>query len=262
MECAATRDKKNPRWNDLLDHVEELNDQLMALANFCLGDNVKAQLTDDMLPRATSSIADACLEVTDATCVTMATMRSIICKHVAETERRSNNLENVSNDNSENDEAGEITESLPITRPGKEELERVMSMMEMALSLSKSKKEVDSVHVLEQAISMMKRLAQGRECFHFWLEKVRNKNVTKKKWPWPPRQTGLQNTQPTASENFMHELGKKEISHVSCVFFLFSNPPPVLGMKLCIHACESSKLCLISGGIMALKSHHQDLCTS
>ena len=167
MEYAATRDKKNPRWNDLLDHVKELNDQLMALANFYLGDNVKAQLTDDMLPRATSSIADACLEVTDATCVIMATMRSIICKHVAETERRSNNLENVSNDNSENDEAGEITESLPITRPGKEELERVMSIMEVALSLSKSKKEVDLVHVLEQAISMMKRLAQGRECFHF-----------------------------------------------------------------------------------------------
>merc|ERR1712207_107222 len=122
----------------------------MALENFHLGDNVKAQLTDDMLPGATSSIADACLEVMDATCVMMATMRSIICKHVAETERRSNNLENVSDDNSENDEAGESKESLPITCPGKEESEHVMSTMEVASSLSKSKKEVESVHVLEQ----------------------------------------------------------------------------------------------------------------
>ena len=85
--------QKNPCWNDLLDHVKELNDQLMKLANFHLGDNVKAQLTDDMLPGATSSIADACLEVTDATCVTMATMRSMICKHVVKTERQTNNLE-------------------------------------------------------------------------------------------------------------------------------------------------------------------------
>ena len=180
MECTATRDKKNPRWNDLLDHAKELNDQLMALANFHLGDDVKARLTDDMLPRATSSIADACLEVTDATCVIMATMRSIIFKHVVETESQTNNLENVSNDNSKNDEAREITESSPITSPGKEESERVMSTMEVALSLSKSKKEVDSVHVLEHAISMMKRLAQGRECLHSE-EKVRNKCVTGKK---------------------------------------------------------------------------------
>ena len=222
MECAATRDKKNPRWNDLLDHVKELNDQLMALANFHLGDNVKAQLTDDMLPRATSSIADACLEVTDATCVMMATMRSIICKHVAETERRSNNLENVSNDNSENDEAGEITESLPITRPGKEESERVMSMMEMALSLSKSKKEVDSVHVLEQAISMMKRLAQGRECFHFRLEKVRNKNVTgkkKKSLGRQDRQVCKTHNPPQVKTSCMSLEKKKSVMCHACFFF-------------------------------------------
>ena len=89
-------------------------------------------------------------------------------------------MENVSNNNSKNDEAGEITESLPITRPGKEELEHVMSTMEVALSLSKSKKEAELAHVLEHAISMMKQLAQGQECLHFRLEKVRNKNVTKK----------------------------------------------------------------------------------
>ena len=55
-----------------------------------------------------------------------------------------------------------------------------MSTMEVALSLSKSEKEVESVHVLEHAVSMMKRLAQGRECLHFRLEKARNKNVAGK----------------------------------------------------------------------------------
>ena len=222
MECAATRDKKNPRWNDLLDHVKELNDQLMALANFYLGDNVKAQLTDDMLPRATSSIADACLEVTDATCVMMATMRSIICKHVAETERRSNNLENVSNDNSENDEAGEITESLPITRPGKEESERVMSAMEVASSLFKSKKEVELVHVLEHAISMMKRLAQGQECLHFGLEKVRNKNVTgkkKKSLGRQDRQVCKTHNPPQVKTSCMSLEKKKSVMCHACFFF-------------------------------------------
>ena len=182
MEYTATRDNKNPRWNDLLDHAKELNDQLLALANFYLGDNVKARLTDDdMMCRATSSIADACLEVTDATCVIMATMRSIICKHVDETQRQTDNLENVINDESENEKkVKEITESTQITPPGNDKLERVMTTMEVALSLSKSKKEAELAHVLEHAISMMKRLAQGRECLQSD-EKFRNKNVMGKK---------------------------------------------------------------------------------
>ena len=88
MEHTATRDENNPHWNDLLDHVQKLNDQLVALANFHLGNNVKAQLTDDEeMRRATDSIADACLEVVDATCVTVATMRSITAKHNLETKR-------------------------------------------------------------------------------------------------------------------------------------------------------------------------------
>ena len=101
MPCTATRDKSNPRWNDLLDHVNKLNDQLVALANFHLGDDVKPPMTDEgMLFRATNSIADACLEVTDATCVVAATMRSIICKHVVETKDKAKKLRNVTNDNS------------------------------------------------------------------------------------------------------------------------------------------------------------------
>jgi len=194
----------------------------MALANFHLGDDVKARLTDDMLPRATSSIADACLEVTDATCVIMATMRSIIFKHVVEIESRTNNLENVSNDNSKNDEAREITESSPITRQGKEELERVMSIMEVALSLSKSKKEVDLVHVLEHAISMMKRLAQGRECLHSE-EKVRNKCVTGKK-----KILGRQDRQVCKTHNLPQV--KFSVRYKSCMFFHLSNPPPVVAV--------------------------------
>ena len=102
MPYTATRDKSNPRWNDLLDHVNKLNDQLVALANYYLGDEVKQPITDDgMLFRATNSVADACLEVTDATCVVAATMRSIICKHVVETKARAKNLQIDSNDNSE-----------------------------------------------------------------------------------------------------------------------------------------------------------------
>ena len=47
MPYTATRDKSNPCWNDLLDHVNKLNDQLVALANFCLGDDVKPPITED-----------------------------------------------------------------------------------------------------------------------------------------------------------------------------------------------------------------------
>ena len=178
MECAATRDKKNPRWNDLLDHVKELNDQLMALANFHLGDNVKAQLTDDMLPGATSSIADACLEVTDATCVIMATMRSIICKHVVETKGWAKNLQIGSNDNLEfKNEDNQIAALSPIALSGKSKMDRVVTMMEVALSLSKFKQEDDLVHVLECAMSIMKQLAHEGEHSNS-NQNILNKNVT------------------------------------------------------------------------------------
>ena len=222
MEYTATRDNKNPRWNDLLDHVKELNDQLFALANFHLGDNVKARLTDDdMMCRATSSIADACLEVTDATCVIMATMRSIICKHVDETQRQTDNLDNVINDNSKNEKkVKEITESTQITPPGNDKLERVMTTKEVALFLSKSKKEVELVHVLEHAISMMKQLAQGQECFHFWLEKVRNKNVAEKKsLGRQDRQVCKTHNPPQVKTSCMSLEKKKSVMCHACFFF-------------------------------------------
>ena len=145
MEYVATRDIDNPHWDDLLEHVKQLNDQLLALAHFHLGK--KKKLTDDnVLPTATSSIADACLEVTDATCVVMATMRSIIHNHVAVPQGQ----------NRETDDKVVETPKHAFSPEGK--MQRVLTIMEVALSLSKSKNEEDLVHVLEQAMSMMKRL--------------------------------------------------------------------------------------------------------
>ena len=146
MECVATQDIDNPHWDNLLEHVKQLNDQLLALAHFHLGK--KKLLTDNnVLPMATSSIADACSEVTDATCVVMATMRSIIHKHVAVPQGQ----------NSETDDKDVETSKHAFSPEGK--MQRVMTIMEVALSLSKSKNEEDLVHVLEQAMSMMKQLS-------------------------------------------------------------------------------------------------------
>ena len=182
MPCTATRDKSNPCWNDLLDHVNKLNDQLVALANYYLGDEVKQPITDDgMLFRATNSVADACLEVTDATCVVAATMRSIICKHVVETKARAKNLQIDSNDNSEfENEDNQIAKLSPIELSGKSKMNRVVTMMEVALSLSKFKQEDDLVHVLECAMSIMKQLAHEGECSNL-NRKILNKNVTDSK---------------------------------------------------------------------------------
>ena len=146
MECVATRDIDNPHWDDLLEHVKQLNDQLLALAHFYLGKK-KLLTDDDVLPTATSSIADACLEVTDATCVVMATMRSIIHNHVAVPQGQ----------NRDTDDKSVETSKHTFSPEGK--MQRVMTIMEVALSLSKSKNEEDLVHVLEQAMSMMKRLS-------------------------------------------------------------------------------------------------------
>ena len=182
MPCTATRDKSNPRWNDLLDHVNKLNDQLVALANYYLGDEVKQPITDDgMLFRATNSVADACLEVTDATCVVAATMRSIICKHVVETKARAKNLQIDSNDNSEfENEDNQIAKLSPIALSGKSKMNRVVTMMEVALSLSKFKQEDDLVHVLECAMSIMKQLAHEGDCSSS-NRNILNKNVTDSK---------------------------------------------------------------------------------
>ena len=166
MPHCATRDKNNPRWNDLLDHVNKLNDQLVALANFCLGDDVKPPITEDgRLFRATNSIADACLEVTDATCVVAATMRSIISKHVVETKRMAKQLRNTGDDSSEfQDDINQIDETSHVSLSGKGKMDCVVTTMEVALSLSKIKQEKDLVHVLECAMSIMKKLAHEGEC--------------------------------------------------------------------------------------------------
>ena len=182
MLCTTTQDKSDPRWNDLLDHVNKLNDQLVALANYYLGDEVKQPITDDgMLFRATNSVADACLEVTDATCVVAATMRSIICKHVVETKGRAKNLQIDSNDNSEfKNEDNQIAKLSPIALSGKSKMNRVVTMMEVALSLSKFKQEDDLVHVLECAMSIMKQLAHEGDRSNS-NQNILNKNVTDSK---------------------------------------------------------------------------------
>ena len=75
MEYSARHDKDNPHWVSLLQHVRELNDILMEVVNHYLGKQVMARITDNnLLPKATSNLADAYLEVTDATCLVIATM--------------------------------------------------------------------------------------------------------------------------------------------------------------------------------------------
>ena len=139
--------------------MRKLNDQLVSLANFYLGNNVKAQLTDDeVMRRATGSIADACLEVVGATCVTVATMRSIIAKHNLDTKRSTikpgRDLSLI--DNNKN----HITQV-----PRKmNKTERVLTMMEVALSLSKSKNEKEIVHVLEHAMAIMVPMINEETC--------------------------------------------------------------------------------------------------
>ena len=152
MEYTALTDEKNPHWNALLEHVRELNSILVALANFYLGKNVMSQLKDaSALPKATSSIASACLEVTDATCVIMATMRSIISKHNSELQvNHASNHASIDQlnipDSIQHAETTEINKT-----------EGIPQHIEVALSLSKLKNESEIVNLLEHAISMIKR---------------------------------------------------------------------------------------------------------
>ena len=155
MEYNASRDKTNPHWSALRKHVREMNHTLVELANFYLGNNVMSRLTNDTLPKATSSIASACLEVTDATCVIMATMRSIILKHNSEQHM------NISKDNTRRDQSTTIlAESFSHTN----RLEGILQYMEVALSLSKLKKEVEIVNLLKHAISLMKKKSENKRC--------------------------------------------------------------------------------------------------
>ena len=82
MEHSVVRDNENPHWNSLLRNARQLNDELRQLSNCCLENNAMATIADhEKLPRATSNAANACLEVTDATCVVMATVRAMIKRH-------------------------------------------------------------------------------------------------------------------------------------------------------------------------------------
>ena len=163
MEYNASRDKTNPHWSALLKHVREMNGKLVELANFHLGNNVMSRLTNDnALPKATSSVASACLEVTDATCVIMATMRSIILKHNSEQHM------NISTNNTRRDQSTTNSAS-PKTRLSASvshtnQSEGILQYMEVALSLSKLKKEVEIVNLLEHAISLMKTKSPNKRC--------------------------------------------------------------------------------------------------
>ena len=163
-EYTASRDKSNPHWNELLEHVRELNHKLIELANFYLGNDVMAQLTNEnRLAKATSSIASACLEVTNATCVTMATMRSIILKNHC-VQQINNPLDiGICHDDRTRTSNSEIlfTEQVLTTN----RTEGMLQYMEVALSLSKLKNEVEIVNLLEHAISMMKTEQTNKNTF-------------------------------------------------------------------------------------------------
>ena len=86
MDYSMRRDQNNPHWNNLFRHVKELNDKLLSIANFYLCEDLTGSVKNEkILSKATSNISDACLEVTDATCVVVATMRSIIRKEIMDT---------------------------------------------------------------------------------------------------------------------------------------------------------------------------------
>ena len=83
-----------------------------------------------------------------------------------------------SNDNSEfENEDNQIAKLSPIALLGKSKMDRVVTMMEVALSLSKFKQEDDLVHVLECAMSIMKQLAHEGEHSNS-NQNILNKNVT------------------------------------------------------------------------------------
>ena len=93
MECTVVRDDKNPHWNSLLQNARRSNDELGQLSNCCLGNNTMATITDcKKLPEATSNAANACLEVTNTTCVVKATVHAMI-------KRQNSKSENIDKDN-------------------------------------------------------------------------------------------------------------------------------------------------------------------
>ena len=161
MNYSSTRDKNNPHWNTLFRHVRQLNDQLISIANFYLGDHVMARITDKtMLPKATSNIADACLEVTDATCVVMATMHSILQKYKIES-KEGEKVDNINSDVEQ--KMTQHPQSIvdgSISIPTKE-MNGVLSFVEIALLLSQKNKKGELEVLLLHTVTKIKKLLEA-----------------------------------------------------------------------------------------------------
>ena len=144
MECSVVRGNKNPHWKSLLQNVRQSNDKLGQLSNHCLGNNAMATITDhEKLPKATSNTANACLEVTDATCVVMATMRAII-------KRQNSESENIDEDDKFDCQTRDRFlngKSIPVLVPN-DDVFCVMSHVELALLMSWQKRGGEVEHLL------------------------------------------------------------------------------------------------------------------
>jgi len=177
MEYSASRDKDNPHWVSLLQHVRELNDKLMEVVNHYLGNQVMARITDDkLLPKATSNVADACLEVTDATCLVMATMRSIVKQYKVDAYhedsrdakiRRLDDKIDVDTDKNCSTWLPDrtIIETTPSTSIliSREEISAILSYVEVALLMSRKNKNTQLECLLDQATSLLKKIINGRK---------------------------------------------------------------------------------------------------
>ena len=161
MNYSSTRDKNNPHWNTLFRHVRQLNDQLINIANFYLGDHVMARITDEtMLPKATSNIADACLEVTDATCVVMATMHSILHKYKIESkEGKKVDIINLDVEQKTTRHPQSIVDG-SISIPTKE-MNGVLSFVKIALLLSQKNKKGELEVLLLHTVTKIKKLLEA-----------------------------------------------------------------------------------------------------
>ena len=172
MEYSARRDKDNPHWVSLLKHVRELNDKLMEVVNHYLGNQVMARITDDnLLPKATSNIADACLEVTDATCLVMATMRSIIKQYKVDANHDSRDAKIRRLDDKivsdKNCPTSDITindtKCSPSIMIRREEINAILSYIEVALLMSRNNKNTQLECLLDQATSLLKKIIDQRK---------------------------------------------------------------------------------------------------
>ena len=172
MEYSASRDKDNPHWVSLLQHVRELNDKLMEVVNHYLGNQVMARITDDnLLPKATSNIADACLEVTDATCLVMATMRSIIKQYKVDASHDSRDVkirrldDKMFNDKNSKKPDTTMKDSKPSTSIliPREEMSAILSYVEVALLMSRNNKNTQLECLLDQATSLLKKIINKRK---------------------------------------------------------------------------------------------------